>query len=227
MINSKARWADAGSWSSRLEKEPKGGLPRRWHASRSGCESDVFLGRSLWIGCAKHGESFPKVSCSPSPFLSPASRKLDLVLRWFSRVFKVGNRRGSPIGKSVVALEERGGITSSLAHYVGGGRTHRPAWMKPFLLSTGRSRSSSATSLTHFMTAGPGDEDPNSKHPKTPDKCDPSLSLDAITSLRGETLIFKDRYFRYYFMKLTCDEHFWSHVWDYQNISSGFQRRWS
>ncbi|TKC37354.1 hypothetical protein EI555_003675, partial [Monodon monoceros] len=42
---------------------------------------------------------------------------------------------------------------------------------------------------------GPGDEDPNPKHPKTPDKCDPSLSLDAITSLRGETMIFKDRKF--------------------------------
>ncbi|KAF3823511.1 hypothetical protein GH733_006979 [Mirounga leonina] len=39
---------------------------------------------------------------------------------------------------------------------------------------------------------GPGDEDPNPKHPKTPDKCDPSLSLDAITSLRGEMMIFKD-----------------------------------
>ncbi|CAO2636207.1 Collagenase 3 [Lemmus lemmus] len=42
---------------------------------------------------------------------------------------------------------------------------------------------------------GPGDEDPNPKHPKTPDKCDPALSLDAITSLRGETMIFKDRYY--------------------------------
>lgn len=45
-----------------------------------------------------------------------------------------------------------------------------------------------------FVTAGPGDEDPNPKHPKTPEKCDPALSLDAITSLRGETMIFKDRY---------------------------------
>ncbi|XP_005077376.1 collagenase 3 [Mesocricetus auratus] len=42
---------------------------------------------------------------------------------------------------------------------------------------------------------GPGDEDPNPKHPKTPEKCDPALSLDAITSLRGETIIFKDRFF--------------------------------
>ncbi|XP_052045708.1 collagenase 3 [Apodemus sylvaticus] len=42
---------------------------------------------------------------------------------------------------------------------------------------------------------GPGDEDPNPKHPKTPEKCDPALSLDAITSLRGETMIFKDRFF--------------------------------
>ncbi|KAM5246251.1 collagenase 3-like [Ctenodactylus gundi] len=42
---------------------------------------------------------------------------------------------------------------------------------------------------------GPGDEDPDPEHPKTPEKCDPSLSLDAITSLRGETMIFKDRFF--------------------------------
>jgi hypothetical protein len=52
----------------------------------------------------------------------------------------------------------------------------------------------SVISHTHFITAGPGDEDPNPKHPKTPDKCDPALSLDAITSLRGEMMIFKDRY---------------------------------
>lgn len=135
VINSKARWADVGSWSSRLEKEPKGGLPQRWRASRNVCESNVFLRSSLWIGCAKHGDSFPKVSCSPSPFLSPTSRKLNLKLRWFSRVLKVENRRGSPTGKAVVALEEGGGITGSLAHYVGGGRTHCPPWMKPFLLS--------------------------------------------------------------------------------------------
>lgn len=51
------------------------------------------------------------------------------------------------------------------------------------------------TSHICFATAGPGDEDPNPKHPKTPDKCDPALSLDAITSLRGETMIFKDRYY--------------------------------
>lgn len=57
------------------------------------------------------------------------------------------------------------------------------------------------------MTAGPGDEDPNPKHPKTPDKCDPSLSLDAITSLRGETMIFKDRYSSYYFIKPACNKH--------------------
>ena len=150
VINSKARWADVGSWSSTLEKEPKGGLPPRWRASRNVCESNVFLRSSLWIGCAKDGESFPKVSCSPSPFLSPTSRKLNLELRWFSRAFEVENRRGNPTGKTVVALEEGGGITGSLVHYVGGGRTHCPPWMKLFLLSNDRSSSSSVTSLTHF-----------------------------------------------------------------------------
>uniref|UniRef100_A0A8C6Z0I0 Collagenase 3 n=1 Tax=Nothoprocta perdicaria TaxID=30464 RepID=A0A8C6Z0I0_NOTPE len=38
-------------------------------------------------------------------------------------------------------------------------------------------------------------KDPNPKHPKTPEKCDAELSLDAITELRGEMLIFKDRFF--------------------------------
>ncbi|XP_019385812.1 PREDICTED: collagenase 3-like [Crocodylus porosus] len=42
---------------------------------------------------------------------------------------------------------------------------------------------------------GPGDKDPNPKHPKTPEKCDANLTLDAITELRGELLIFKDRFF--------------------------------
>ncbi|PKU41799.1 collagenase 3 [Limosa lapponica baueri] len=42
---------------------------------------------------------------------------------------------------------------------------------------------------------GAGDKDPNPKHPKTPEKCDAELSLDAITELRGEMLIFKDRFF--------------------------------
>lgn len=40
---------------------------------------------------------------------------------------------------------------------------------------------------------GAGDKDPNPKHPKTPEKCDVELSLDAITELRGEMLVFKDR----------------------------------
>ncbi|KAM8976294.1 collagenase 3-like [Pelodytes ibericus] len=42
---------------------------------------------------------------------------------------------------------------------------------------------------------GPGKNDPNPKHPKTPEKCDPELTLDAITELRGEKFIFKDRFF--------------------------------
>ncbi|KAM9321359.1 collagenase 3-like [Gastrophryne carolinensis] len=42
---------------------------------------------------------------------------------------------------------------------------------------------------------GPGDKDPNPKHPKTPEKCDPELAIDAVTELRGERFIFKDRFF--------------------------------
>ncbi|CAM5073248.1 unnamed protein product [Natator depressus] len=42
---------------------------------------------------------------------------------------------------------------------------------------------------------GAGDRDPNPEHPKTPEKCDENLSLDAITELRGEMMIFKDRFF--------------------------------
>lgn len=30
--------------------------------------------------------------------------------------------------------------------------------------------------------------------PDAPNKCDPMLSFDAVTELRGETIIFKDRY---------------------------------
>lgn len=48
--------------------------------------------------------------------------------------------------------------------------------------------------LTSYdMIPGAGDKDPNPKHPKTPEKCDVELSLDAITELRGEMLVFKDR----------------------------------
>ncbi|KAG8550309.1 hypothetical protein GDO81_026753 [Engystomops pustulosus] len=42
---------------------------------------------------------------------------------------------------------------------------------------------------------GPGNRDPNPKHPKTPEKCDPDLEIDAVTELRGEKFIFKDRFF--------------------------------
>ncbi|XP_075448519.1 collagenase 3-like [Ascaphus truei] len=42
---------------------------------------------------------------------------------------------------------------------------------------------------------GSGDRDPNPKHPKTPEKCDPDLTIDAVTELRGEKMIFKDRFF--------------------------------
>uniref|UniRef100_A0A8C5WEH7 Collagenase 3 n=1 Tax=Leptobrachium leishanense TaxID=445787 RepID=A0A8C5WEH7_9ANUR len=42
---------------------------------------------------------------------------------------------------------------------------------------------------------GPGTSDPHRKHPKTPERCDPQLTLDAITELRGEKFIFKDRFF--------------------------------
>ncbi|XP_031199684.1 stromelysin-2 isoform X1 [Mastomys coucha] len=36
---------------------------------------------------------------------------------------------------------------------------------------------------------------PVSPTPKTPAKCDPALSFDAVSTLRGEFLFFKDRYF--------------------------------
>uniref|UniRef100_A0A8D0C6Y7 Collagenase 3 n=1 Tax=Salvator merianae TaxID=96440 RepID=A0A8D0C6Y7_SALMN len=42
---------------------------------------------------------------------------------------------------------------------------------------------------------GAGDHDPNPDHPKTPEKCSDNLTLDAITELRGELMIFKDRFF--------------------------------
>ncbi|XP_040196160.1 collagenase 3-like [Rana temporaria] len=42
---------------------------------------------------------------------------------------------------------------------------------------------------------GAGNKDPNHNHPKTPEKCDPELEIDAVTELRGEKFIFKDRFF--------------------------------
>lgn len=47
--------------------------------------------------------------------------------------------------------------------------------------------------LSYYMVPGAGDRDPNPKHPKTPEKCAADLSIDAITKLRGEMLVFKDR----------------------------------
>lgn len=42
--------------------------------------------------------------------------------------------------------------------------------------------------------AGPNpDHEKVKPRPEAPDKCDPELSIDAVTELRGETLIFKDR----------------------------------
>lgn len=33
--------------------------------------------------------------------------------------------------------------------------------------------------------------------PDAPTKCDPMLSFDAVTELRGETIVFKDEYSRF------------------------------
>lgn len=49
--------------------------------------------------------------------------------------------------------------------------------------------------MTLGAIAGPN---PNPKKvkpkPEAPKKCDPMLSFDAVTGLRGETMVFKDRY---------------------------------
>lgn len=50
------------------------------------------------------------------------------------------------------------------------------------------------TSFISFLTPGPGKENPNVVHPKTPTNCDSNLSFDAVTGLRGETIVFKNRY---------------------------------
>lgn len=55
-------------------------------------------------------------------------------------------------------------------------------------------RSLTLTNVSIHIT-GPN---PNSRKvkpkPDAPDKCDPMLTFDAATELRGETLVFKDRY---------------------------------
>lgn len=49
--------------------------------------------------------------------------------------------------------------------------------------------------VTLDLIAGPN---PNPKKvkpkPEAPKKCEPTLSVDAVTGLRGETMVFKDRY---------------------------------
>lgn len=43
-------------------------------------------------------------------------------------------------------------------------------------------------------TAGPNPDSRKVKpKPDAPEKCDPMLTFDAVTELRGETIIFKDR----------------------------------
>uniref|UniRef100_W5LYS5 Collagenase 3 n=1 Tax=Lepisosteus oculatus TaxID=7918 RepID=W5LYS5_LEPOC len=47
-----------------------------------------------------------------------------------------------------------------------------------------------------FSNAGPNPDHRKVKpKPDAPDKCDPMLTFDAVTELRGETIIFKDRFY--------------------------------
>ena len=53
--------------------------------------------------------------------------------------------------------------------------------------------------MTHFVSPSgrnpekdPGQPGPEA--PMTPDACDSTMVLDAVTTLRGEMLFFKDRY---------------------------------
>lgn len=48
--------------------------------------------------------------------------------------------------------------------------------------------------LISFRNAGPNPDHKKIKpKPDAPQKCDPALSFDAATELRGETIIFKDK----------------------------------
>ena len=40
--------------------------------------------------------------------------------------------------------------------------------------------------------------EPEPEPPTTPDACDSTMVLDAVTTLRGEMLFFKDRYYTTY-----------------------------
>lgn len=54
-----------------------------------------------------------------------------------------------------------------------------------------------ARALTLGWIAGPNpnpNDDKVKPRPDAPKKCDPMLSIDAVTGLRGETMVFKDRY---------------------------------
>lgn len=45
-----------------------------------------------------------------------------------------------------------------------------------------------------FYFSGPSDNPIQPTGPSTPISCDPRLTFDAITTLRGEILFFKDKY---------------------------------
>lgn len=52
--------------------------------------------------------------------------------------------------------------------------------------------------IVNIMFATPSGPNPDHRKvkpkPDAPDKCDPMLTFDAVTELRGETIIFKDRW---------------------------------
>lgn len=151
-----------------------------------------------------------------SPHFYYISRNLNLQLMWLSGGLEGWKQKVQAHWQDLISPEAGGRIAGYRDHYVGEAGLPALPGGHPLPLSSNRIRlpvrSSSVTSFVRFITTGPGDEDPNPKHPKTPDKCDPSLSLDAITSLRGETMVFKDRYSWYYFIKPACSKHLWSHV---------------
>lgn len=47
--------------------------------------------------------------------------------------------------------------------------------------------------ICYIQTVGPNPNRKVKPKPDAPKKCDPMLSFDAVTELRGETILFKDR----------------------------------
>ncbi|XP_042560376.1 collagenase 3-like [Clupea harengus] len=73
---------------------------------------------------------------------------------------------------------------------------------------------------------GPNPDEPNPTGPSTPDACDPKIKLDAVTSMRGEMIFFKGRFFwRSYPLSPNPEQHLIKSFWPDapENIDAAYE----